>query len=110
VYAAAGAVGIAYGATAIAGVALVLREGPSPRRLLAGFVQPLVACAVMAAAVWAVHRGLVHVGVVHPAAQLVIMIVIGAAVYVGAAFVLCRATARDLIGLTRQALRRQPAD
>lgn len=106
VEAASGAVGIAFGATAVAGVALVLREGPSPRRLLAGFFQPLAACAVMAVAVWGVHKALAWAGLDYAAVQLVVMIVVGGVVYVGAALVLCRETARDLIGLTKQALRR----
>lgn len=108
VRAASCAVGIAFGATAIAGIALVMREGPSPRRLIAGFLQPLAACAVMAAAVWAMHEALAFVGLGHPAIQLVAMIVVGAAAYVAAALVICRATARDLLGLMRKALRRSP--
>jgi PST family polysaccharide transporter len=103
---AAGAVGASFGITAVAGVMLVLREGPSPRRLLAGFLQPLAACAVMAAAVYAVHRGLVSFGWTHPAVQLVTMVVVGAAAYVLAALSICRATSRDLIDLLKQALKR----
>ena len=45
---AATAVGIAFGLNAIAGVWIVSREGPSPRRLVLGFLQPLLACGVMA--------------------------------------------------------------
>jgi hypothetical protein len=105
--AAAGAVGISFGITAIAGVALVLREGPSPRRLLAGFLQPLAACAVMAAAVYGVHRGLVAIGWTHPAVLLVVMIVVGSAAYVLSALTFCRATARDLLDLAKQALSRK---
>jgi len=103
---ASAAVGIAFGATALAGIALVMREGPSPRRLAAGFLQPLAACAIMAAAVWAVHRLLELAGVTHPALQLPTMIVIGGAVYVAAALALCRDTARDLLELGKKALRR----
>jgi lipopolysaccharide exporter len=108
-YAASGAVGIAFGATAVAGVALVVREGPSPRRLLAGFLQPLAACGAMAAAVWVVHVGLVHTGLDHPAIQLIAKVLVGAAVYVAAALVICRDTARDLVVLAKQALRRRAA-
>ena len=103
---ASAAVGVAFGATAIAGIALIMREGPSPRRLAIGFIQPLIACAVMAAAVWAVHAGLRAAGFDHPLVQLIAMIVVGAAVYVGAALVVCRATARDLLTLVKQAMRR----
>jgi len=103
------AVGIAFGATALAGIALVMREGPSPRRLAAGFLQPLAACAVMAAAVWGVHYllGVAHLD--HPAIQLTVMVVVGAISYIAAALVLCRETARDLLGLARKAMHR-PTD
>jgi PST family polysaccharide transporter len=107
---ASAAVGIAYGATAIAGIALVLREGPSPRRLLVGFLQPLAACAVMAAVAWGVHELLVHVGLDHPAVLIAAMVVAGAAAYVAAALVLCRETARDLLDLTKKAVRRNTPD
>lgn len=106
---ASGAVGIAFGATAVAGVLLVMREGPSPRRLLAGFLEPIAACCVMAAAVWAVHDALIAADLDHPAILFTAMSVTGALVYVGAALVLCRATARDLIELTKKALRRPAA-
>jgi PST family polysaccharide transporter len=106
---ASSAVGIAFGATAIAGVALVMREGTSPRRLLAGFLQPLAACGVMSAAVWAVHDLLARIGIDYAAVQLIAMIVVGAAVYVAAALVLCRDTAQDLLSLLKQAMRRHPA-
>jgi lipopolysaccharide exporter len=104
---ASGAVGIAYGATAIAGVALVLRDGPSPRRLLAGFLQPIAACAVMAGATWLTHELLVRAGWDHPAVLLPAMVIAGAASYVAAALVLCRETARDLLGLLKKALHRE---
>jgi PST family polysaccharide transporter len=110
VRAASAAVGIAFGATALAGIALVMREGPSPRRLAIGFLQPLAACGVMAAAVWLVQRALVLVGLGHPAIQLVAMLVTGAVVYVVAALLLCPGTSRDLLGLVRKALRRPSAD
>jgi len=107
---ASGAVGLAFGATAIAGVALILREGPSPRRLIAGFLQPAAACGVMGAAVWAAHELLLGIGIDAPAVHLVVMIAVGAASYVAAALVLCRATARDLIALARRSLGRTPPD
>jgi PST family polysaccharide transporter len=108
---ASGAVGLAFGATAIAGVVLVMREGPSPRRMLAGFLQPLAACGVMATAAWGARAALALAGLDQPALVLVAMIVTGAVAYVGAALVLCRATARDLLGLMKKAVRRpQPDD
>ena len=106
---AACAVGIAFGVCAIGGVALVVREGPHPGRLAIGFLQPLAACAVMGAAVWLVHRGLVLAGIAHPGVYLVAEIVAGALTYVGAALVLCPTTSRDLLTLSRRALRKSPA-
>jgi len=103
---ASGAVGIAFGLTAIGGVMMIMREGPSPMRLLLGFVQPLLACGVMAAAIWALHHTLVAAGVTHPLVYLFSEIVVGAIAYVAAALVLCRETARDMLGLLKQALRR----
>ena len=105
---ASGAVGIAFGFSAVAGVLAVMRDGPSPRRLFMGFLQPLLACAVMAAAVWAVHRGLLAAGIVHPAIHLLVMIAAGAAAYVAAALILCRTSALDLLDLTKKAIRRSP--
>jgi lipopolysaccharide exporter len=110
VRAASAAVGIAVGATASAGTALVLRAGPSPRRMLAGFFQPVAACGVMAASVWGVQAALERIHLHHAAVQLVAMIVTGAVAYVAAALVLCPATARDLLGLMRKALRRPTVD
>ncbi len=106
VRAASGAVGVAFGLTAISGVVLVIREGPSPRALLLGFLQPLAACAVMATAVLGVREGLVVLGWDHAAVLLVTMTVVGAAAYVAAALVICRETARDLLDLLRKARRR----
>jgi O-antigen/teichoic acid export membrane protein len=99
---AAAAVGIAFGATAIAGVALVVREGPSPARLLIGFIQPLLACGVMAAAVIGVRE----IGFTQPLVELIVEIVVGAIAYVAAALVIAPKTSRDLLGLLKKALRR----
>jgi PST family polysaccharide transporter len=103
---ACGAVGIAFGATAIAGVALVAREGPSPLRLLIGFVQPLLACAVMAMVVLIVRHGLSAAGVTRAPIQLAVEIVAGALGYVVAILVIARERSRDLLVLVIQALRR----
>ena len=100
---AAGAVGIAFGATAIAGVVMVAREGPSPRRLFGGFLRPLAACAVMAIVVLGIHHELAN-----PILQLVIEIVAGAIAYVLAALVISRETSRDLLQLLQRATRREP--
>jgi PST family polysaccharide transporter len=100
---AAGAVGLAFGLTAIAGIAMVVRHGPSPARLVAAFVQPPAACAVMGVTVWLAHRGLHLAGVDRPALILLVMIAIGAVTYVGAALVICRETSRDLLQLLQVA-------
>lgn len=104
--AAACAVGIAFGMTALAGVAMVVRHGPSPTRLAAAFLQPLAACAIMASAVWLVQRGLHGAGVEHPAVYLITEIVVGGLAYVGAALVIARDTSRDLLDLLKKALKR----
>lgn len=103
---AACAVGVAFGLTALGGVAMVMRAGPSPARLAAAFLQPLAACAVMAAVVWVVQGALHGAGVTHPAIYLIVEIVVGALAYVGAALVLCRETSRDLLGLLKKALKK----
>lgn len=103
---AAGAVGVAFGLSALAGVAMVVRQGPSPTRLAGAFLRPLAACAVMASAVWLVQRGLQGAGVEHPAIYVVVEITVGAIAYVGAALVICRDTSRDLLGLLKKALKR----
>ena len=100
------AVGIAFGATAIAGVALVVREGPRPGRLLVGFLQPLLACAVMAAAVWATSRLLTTAGVHAPMIYVVVEILVGAIAYVASALTVARETSIDLLQLLKKALKR----
>ncbi len=103
---AAVAVGVAFGLSALAGVAMVVRQGPSPMRLAAAFLQPLAACAAMAAAVWLVQRAMQGAGVHHPAIYLLVEITVGAIVYVGAALVICRETSRDMLGLLKKALKK----
>ena len=103
---ACGAVGIAFGATAIGGVALVVREGPSPMRLLVGFLEPLAACAVMAAAVWLVERGFGAAGIDNPWLRLFAEIVVGAVAYVVAVLAIARERSRDLLQLLKKALKR----
>jgi lipopolysaccharide exporter len=101
----ASAVGIALALTAIAGVRLVATDGVSTARLARGFLGPLGACGVMVAAVLALRPQLENV--VPPWLQLAIEIAFGAVVYGIAGFALCRATARDLIGLVRGILDRR---
>jgi PST family polysaccharide transporter len=102
----AAAVGIAFGITSIAGVLMVMREGPSPRRLLAGFLQPLLACVVMGGAVFGVRELLVLGGIEHAAVHLVAMSLGGAIAYVVAALVIARESSQDLIRLFKKALSR----
>jgi PST family polysaccharide transporter len=101
---AAGAVGIAFGATAIAGVALVVREGPRPGKLLVGFMQPLLACVVMTAAVWGASRGLAAAGVHRPCVHVIVELIVGALAYVAGALAFARDASRDLLGLLKRAL------
>lgn len=100
----ASAVGVSYGLMCIAGIALVSREGPSWRRLLVSFVQPLAACVVMAAVIEVIEQPFGHL--LHPGIQLPLEIVAGGVAYVAAALVLCRATVRDLLDLARRARKR----
>lgn len=103
---AAGAVGIAFGFSALLGIAVVVREGVSWRALASGFIRPLLACAVMAAAVLGTDRGLVALDWDYPIVQIVAEIVIGAVAYVLAAFAFARETAIDLLALLKKAMRR----
>ncbi|HSD90440.1 MAG TPA: oligosaccharide flippase family protein [Kofleriaceae bacterium] len=103
---AAGAVGIAFGLTAVAGIAMVVRHGPSPTRLAIGFTQPLIACVVMGLAVWLTHRALVGLGFHHPAFFVLFEVIVGAIAYVIAALIVARETSKDLLQLLVQALRR----
>jgi O-antigen/teichoic acid export membrane protein len=105
-HAAAGAVGLAFGLTALAGIAMVVRHGPSLKNLGKGFIQPLLACIVMAAAVWLTHRGLQMTGLSHPSVYVIVEIVVGAIAYVIAALVFARETSKDLLQLLFKALKR----
>ncbi|MGE3457133.1 MAG: hypothetical protein AB7O24_18620, partial [Kofleriaceae bacterium] len=92
--------------TAIAGISVVVREGASWTRLFVGFFQPLVACGVMAVAVFGVEYALAQGGIDHPAIRLVVGIIVGAVTYVSVALVVCRSTAKDLLQLLKKALKR----
>lgn len=107
--AAAGAIGFAFGVNAILGIYLVIREnpaqGPSLRRLAAGFLQPLAACGVMAAVVLALRTQVLEPAGVPAMALLVVEIVVGGVAYTAAALVLCKETAKDLLSLLRRIAR-----
>lgn len=107
IQAAAGAVGIAFGLHTLAGVWLVLHNGVRPWVLLSGFLRPLAAAGIMSAAVLAIRFGAKEYGVAHPGILLFVEIVVGAAIYVPAAWLLCNRTARDLLGLVKQVMRRR---
>ena len=101
---ASSAVGIAFAANAIVSFALVAREGPSAWRLLVGFVRPLAAGMVMAAAVWLTGRGLAASGWTRPSAFVAVEVTVGAVVYIAAIVALAREGARDVFALLRGAL------
>lgn len=108
-HAAAGAVGFAFGFTALAGVVIVVREGASSKRLLIGFVQPLMCCGIMAGATIGIHELLELIGWNHPGLLLVTMIVGGGVAYVASALIICRETSRDLLQLLKKAMKRSPS-
>ncbi|MDB4957937.1 MAG: hypothetical protein JWO36_5506 [Myxococcales bacterium] len=103
----AGAVGIAFGIYAVAGVWLVARNGLSIRRLARGFVQPLAACGAMAVVVLTV-RAMIE-GTISIGAQLGTEIAVGALTYVLVASVVCRETARNLVELARDMMKPRAA-
>jgi len=104
---AAGAVGVAYGFNAIAGVLLVSREGPSAWRLFKAFAETTLACVVMAAAVLGVRAGCVSIGMTSPLFHLIVGVVVGAGSYIVAALIICRETARDFLTLLRDVVSRR---
>ncbi len=101
------AVGISFGLHALASVWMVLGDGPRPAVLLGGFLRPLVACAAMAGAVLGVRALMAHTVEIHVGIQLAVEVVVGAAVYVAGALVVCRETAHDLLGLVKDVVRRR---
>lgn len=105
--AAACAVGIAFGLHTLAGIWLVLHNGPSPWVLLSGFFRPLIACAAMSGAVVAIRFAAKGYGVDHPGILLTIEIVVGVAIYVPVAYVIAKPTAQDLLRLVRQVVKRR---
>jgi lipopolysaccharide exporter len=105
--AAACGVGIAFAINAVLGVWLVLHNGPRPRVLIEGFLRPLFAAGVMAAAVLVMRFTLKDYGVAHPGLLLMAEIVVGAIVYVGVALVVCRDMTRDLLRVLRDLRKRR---
>jgi len=106
-----GAVGGAFMFQAAATLWAVTRDGLSLRRIALGLAGPLLATVPMAAAVLATRSGLAVAGLGSPIFGLALEIVVGAVVYVGAAFLIAGDTARDLLSLARAAVaRRREAD
>ncbi len=103
----AGAVGLAFALHALAMVTFVVRaDGISVRALASGFFRPLLACAVMTAAVLGVRHGLHLRGIRAPLIVLLAELLTGGVVYVAAALVVARDTSHEFIGRVRKALRR----
>lgn len=102
---AAGGVGVAFGFAAIAGVWLVVQDGPSPWRVARGFAEPLAACGVMVATVLGVRHA--FAGDLRPWLDLAIEIVVGGVSYVIAALILCRETTGDFLRLARGVVQRR---
>ncbi|HZJ61944.1 MAG TPA: oligosaccharide flippase family protein [Kofleriaceae bacterium] len=103
----AASVGIAFGAQALVAIGLVIATDAVPAWPLASaLLRPLAACGVMAAAVLGVREGMIGSGVTAAKAILPVEIVVGALVYVAAAFAIAGPTARDFLRLLRRALKR----
>jgi lipopolysaccharide exporter len=85
---------------------LAVADGVRPMRFLPGFLGPIMACGVMAAAVLGVRYGLHTLGVDIAILELVIDIAVGAIVYVPAAFVCAPGVTRDVLGLLRKSFGR----
>jgi lipopolysaccharide exporter len=104
---AAAGVGLAFALQALF-LVMVLRvtDQVSPLRFLPGFIQPLLACGIMAAAVLGVRYALIAAGMEIMALRLAIEIAVGAVVYVPAAFLCAPAITHDVLGLLRKAFRR----
>jgi len=95
------AVGVAFLFQALAGLFVVTREGLPFWATLLRVGRPLLATLPMAAAVVAVRWALAAAGLRMPGVSVVIEIVAGGVVYVGAALLLAGETARELISLVR---------
>jgi lipopolysaccharide exporter len=103
----AASVGIAFGVSSFAMIALIIFTDQIPTWPIVGAVgRPLLACAIMAAAVLGVHHGLDAIGVDNAKLLLPVEIVVGMVAYVVAAFVVAGDIARDFLSLLRRALKR----
>lgn len=93
----------------VLGCAFALRayDGVRVTALLATQAGPLLACVPMIGAVLLARLALDGVGLDQRHLRLAIEILAGGVAYVGAAFLVARPAARDLLGLLRAALRRE---
>lgn len=104
---AAASIGIAFGVQSLITIGLVVwTDGIPAGPMVAAFVRPLLACGAMAGAVWGTRYALGELGVTHPAILTSVEIVVGAAVYVPAAFLFARPIARDFLAQLKRAVRR----
>jgi lipopolysaccharide exporter len=100
-------VGLAFGLQSLVLIGLLaVLDRVSPLRFLPGFVGPLAACGIMAGAVLGVRYGLMAVGLEIMWLRLLIEILVGAVVYVPAAFLCAPTITRDVLGLLRKSFGR----
>lgn len=101
--------GIGYAVHSVATIVVVCRATGLPLGpYLVALGRPLLPSIPMFGAVYGAGRALEALGVIDPV-SLVLQVVLGAVVYVAAAFVLVGPTARELLRVGRQMLRRRRA-
>lgn len=101
------AVGVGFGAHALASLAMVrVLDGIPLRAMIGSLVPAAIASLIMALAVVALRNALG----VSPATSLVLEVLAGATVYVLAAFVFARRATRDLIARLKEAVGHAPVD
>jgi PST family polysaccharide transporter len=103
------AVGIAFGLHSLASMYAVRADGVSMRALLWRCATPLLATVPMYGAIFGVRYLLARAGLERAGALLVIELAVGVLAYVASALVVARATARDLLDLVKDAVRRREA-
>ncbi len=105
VWAAVG-VGIAFFLNAVHVVRELKPEGILLRSVAGALVGPMLACLLMAAAVFGVRQLLEPAGL-HAALRLTIEVLVGAVAYVASAFVVARPIAQDFLALATSILQRR---
>jgi lipopolysaccharide exporter len=105
VWAAVG-VGIAFFLNAVHVVRELKPEGIRLRSVAGALVGPMLACLLMAAAVFGVRQLLEPAGL-HPALRLTIEVLVGAVTYVASAFVVARPIAQDFVTLATSIVQRR---